>query len=128
MADSISVDMNEVRTLAVDMTKVDSRLTRHLTPVVKRGAQNIRDDHAAKVRESSWFRFAGQVSYDITDGGYGAEIGPRAEGAGRLENIAYFGGSNGGGGTVEDPQAAADRELPNFEKALAEVAEGLVFG
>lgn len=125
---SISVDTSEVRTLAADMRAVDSRMARHLTPVVKRGAQNIKDDHAAKVRQSSWFRFAGQVSYDILDGGFTAEIGPRAEGAGRLENIAYFGGSNGGGGTVEDPQAAGDRELPNFSRALAEAAEGLIFG
>lgn len=134
MADSISVDMNEVRQLAVDMSQVDSRLTRHLIPVVKKGAVNIKEDMQAAMRSSGSFgAMAGAISFDMIDGDMGAEIGPTksyggAGGAGFGANIAYFGGANGGGGTVEDPQASGDRELPNFEKALAEVSEGLIFG
>ena len=49
---------------------------------------------------------------DELEGGMAAEIGPEKVGAGNLAVIAYWGGANGGGGTVEDPQEAADRELP----------------
>ena len=55
-----------------------------------------------------------------------AEIGPETGGAGSLAGFAYFGGVNGGGGTVPDPQGALDAEAPNVEKHLgALVAKAL---
>lgn len=127
MADSISVDMSEVRELAVDMTRVDGRLTRHLAPVVKKGAQNIKDQLVAEMQGSRHFApVARGITYDIKGDGFEAEIGPEKGRPGSLANIAYFGSSRGGG-TVPDPQGAGDAEMPNFEKALAEVAEGLIF-
>ena len=128
MADSISVDMSEVRELAVDMTRVDGRLTRHLAPVVKKGALNIKNQLVSEMSGSRHFgSVARGITYDIKGDGFEAEIGPEKGRPGSLANIAYFGGSNGGGGTVPDPQGAGEAELPNFEKALAEVAEGLIF-
>lgn len=54
------------------------------------------------------------------------EVGPsigRGRGhAGGLAHIAYFGGSNGGGGTVRDPQLDLDEEEPRFLTALEELA------
>lgn len=122
------LDMSEVRSLAADMSKVDSRLTRHLIPVVRKAGVNIKEDLRKQLRASKNRGFqdvAGTVSFDEIDNGFGVEVGPGA--GGELENIAYF-GSYKGGGTVEDPWHALDRENTNFLRELEKVAEGLVFG
>lgn len=125
----IRFDMSEVRTLAADMRQVDSRLTRHLIPVVRKGAVNVKKSMQDDLRGSSNAGFrhvASTVGFDELDGGLTAEIGP-SKPAGALANIAFFGTSRGGG-TVRDPgQALADEE-PNFLRELEKVAEGLVFG
>ena len=121
--------MNEVRTLAADMTKVDARMLRHLVPVVRRGAVNIKEAMRADLHKSSNAGFrhvASTVTFDETDDGFGAEIGPTKP-AGALANIAYF-GSYKGGGTVRDPTGAMNDEEPNFVRELENVAEGLVWG
>ena len=87
---NVDLDMSEVRELAVDMTRVDARLTRHLMPVVRKGAVNIKDAMQADLRKSSnkGFQYvASTVSYDELDGGFGAEIGPTKPG-GALANIS----------------------------------------
>lgn len=122
------IDMAEVRSLAHEISGVDSRLTRHIIPVVKKGAVNIKSSMQADLRGSSDLGFkavANTVSFDMIDDGFGAEIGPGA--GGELENIAYF-GSYKGGGTVRDPWHALDEEYPNFVKHLEDVAESLVLG
>lgn len=122
------LDMAEVRTLAADMTKVDSRLSRHLIPVVRKGGVNIKNAMQADLRKSSdrGFRHvATTVSFDELDGGFGVEVGPGA--GGELENIAYF-GSYKGGGTVRDPWHALDDEYPSFIKHLEDVAGELILG
>src|SRR5690625_321005 len=133
MADAFSIDTSQLRELAADMRQVDSRVARWVRPVVERGAFNVKSDMQRAANESRHFRIARAISYDMHDRGFGgvgeyaAEIGPVKGRPGSLANIAYFGGANGGGGTVEDPQAAADRELPNFMNALADLAEEMVF-
>ena len=126
---SFVLDMSEVRTLAADMSKVDERLTRHLIPVVRKGAVNIKNAIQADLRKSSNAGFrhvATTVSFDELDGGFGAEIGPTKP-AGALANVAFFGTSRGGG-TVRDPWHAVEDEEPGFIRELEKVAEGLVFG
>ena len=49
------------------------------------------------------------------------EVGPRKGKPGSIANIAYFGGANGGGGTVPDPRGALEAEAPRFEKALTDL-------
>ena len=126
---SISLDMGEVRALAVDMSKVDARLSRYLVPVVRKGAVNIKNAMQADLRKSSnrGFQYvASTVNFDELDGGLGAEIGPTKP-AGALANVAFFGTSRGGG-TVRDPSEALGDEEPNFIRELEKAAEGLVFG
>lgn len=121
--------MGEVRAFAADLSKVDGRLTRHLTPVVRRGGVNIKNSMQADLRKSSnaGFRYiASTVSYDEIDDGLGVEVGPVTP-DGALENIAYF-GSYKGGGTVRDPREALDEEVPSFLDELGKIAEGLVLG
>ena len=123
----IEIDMSEVREFAADMRQVDSRLARHLKPVVEKGAHNIKTQLQEEMRGSRHFApVARGITYDIVDGGYGAEIGPVKGSPGSLANIAYFGSSRGGGGTVADPRGALDAEVPRFERSLADVAADLM--
>lgn len=123
---SIQIDVAEVRQLAHDMRGVEPLLARHLKPAVAKGALNIKNQLRDEAAESGHFRFAQSISYDLIDNGFGAEIGPTKGGAGSLANIAYFGGANGGGGTVPDPSGALEVEADKFGSALAEIAAGLL--
>ena len=126
---TVSVDTSQVRTLAADLRQVDGRMTRHLIPVIKRGAVNIKESMQADLKGSgnAGFRHvASTVNFDVTDGGFGFEVGPDKP-AGALANIAYFGTSRGGG-TVRDPKEALHDEEPNLLRELEKIAEGLVLG
>lgn len=127
--EQFKIDMSEVRSLAADMSGVDSRLSRHLIPVVRRGGVNIKramQEDLRKSRNRGFKKVANTVSFDEIDNGYGVEVGPTTP-DGALENIAYF-GSYKGGGTVRDPWHALEDEYPNFVRELENVAETLVFG
>lgn len=129
MADGFSVEVEGARELAADLSSVDSRLRPNISAVVKRGANNIKNDLMSQMRSSTHFRgVAGGINYDMVDD-FEAEIGPTKGSPGSLANIAYFGASRrAGGATVEDPQAALAREAPAFEEHLADIAEKAVFG
>ncbi len=122
----ISIDTSELRTLAADLIAAPREVQRKVPAVVKRGAVNIKTDLQAQMAESTYFQAARFISFDETGGGMGAEIGPEKIGAGNLAAIAYWGGANGGGGTVEDPQKAADREAPKFVDALGDLFDGIL--
>ena len=129
----ITVDTSELRAAVADMSGVDARLRPDTASVVKKGATNIVNDMREKMGASASFgHLARAISYDMVDD-FEAEIGPTKTFSGRKKaprrgaNIAYFGTSRGGG-TVEDPEAALDRELPAFEDHLLDIAEKAVFG
>ena len=121
----VSVDTSEVRALIADMSGVDGRLRPNVSSVVKRGANNIKNELLTQMRSSRHFKGFADISYDMTDD-FEAEIGPNKGGPGAGANIAYFGTSRGGG-TVEDPEEALNRELPAFEDHLADIAADSVF-
>lgn len=122
----ISIDTSEVRAAVTDMTGVDSRLRPDVASVVKKGATNIRHDMLEQMRSSRHFKGFADISYDMVDD-FEAEIGPNKGGPGAGANIAYFGTSRGGG-TVEDPEKALEREMPAFEKHMLDIAERAIFG
>lgn len=129
----ISVDTSEVRALIADMTRVDARLRPNISSTVKKGAINVQNDLRSKMGGSASFgHLAGGITFDMVDD-FEAEIGPHKKNSGakrpprRGANIAYFGTSKGGG-SVEDPEEALNRELPAFEDELAKIAEESVFG
>jgi len=125
---SIRIDASEFRTFASDMFRGLDRVPDEAHRVVERAAVNIKDDLQRQMRGSTHFRpVASGINYDMRAGYLTsqAEIGPARGRPGSLANIAYFGGANGGGGTVEDPDAALGREIPNLERHLADVVEGL---
>ena len=106
----IEIDASELRDLAADMRAVDGRLTRHIIPVLKRGAQNIKSEVQDNFRASGNRGFqavARSVSYDLHEfSGFGggemfAEIGPeKPAGAlerGDLRDVAWWRDSAGPG-------------------------------
>lgn len=123
----VNIDASEVRAFATDLGEVGLRVARGVPAVVSKGALNIKNQLRGEMGASGHFKGAAHaVGYDILDGGFAAEIGPSAEAGspGNLANLAYFGGSNGGGGTVPDPRGALEAEVSRFEKALMDLAEG----
>lgn len=122
------VDVSELRKLASDLSSAPKLVRSEARGVIAKGALNIKDQMRDEVARSRHFKFAHTVSYDLKVGGdtIEAEVGPETGGVGSLAGFAYFGGVNGGGGTVPDPQGALDAEAPNVEKYLdALVAKAL---
>lgn len=125
----ISLDMSQVRLFAADARAAPSALTRHLVPVLHRGALNIKTQLQDDLQASSngaIRKIARTVSYDVNLGNdeFEAEIGPtKPDGA--LANIAYFGTPRGGGHTP-DPRIALEAEAANFEKHIANLVEELI--
>jgi hypothetical protein len=93
-------------------------------PAVHESAQDLVTVMRADASRSRWFRFAPSITE--THHGLESEVGPEKGGAGSLANIAYFGGAHGGGGTVRDPQLAANEVGPKFEDAISDVVDGLL--
>lgn len=123
---SISIDTSEVRALVADMSGVDARLRPDVAAVVKKGATNIKGELTSQMKSSRHFKGFADIGYDMVDS-FEAEIGPNKGGPGSGANIAYFGTSRGGG-TVEDPENALEREMPAFEEHMADIAERAIFG
>lgn len=123
-----SVDASEVRRLSADLRDAPLRVVLAARPVLFRGATQIKEQMVREMGASRHFKgIAPSIDFDLDAAGLAAEIGPRAEpgSAGNLANVAYFGGSRGGG-TVPDPQGALDAEAPKFEGALADLLGGML--
>ena len=120
----VSVDAHEVRELAADFTRVPGELSRHAIPVLSKGALNIKNQMRSEILQSAVGQKRGvesSITYDLHDGGYLAEIGPRKGGPGSIANIAYFGGAHGGGGSAPDPRGALEAEAPNVEREILDI-------
>ena len=127
----MSVDTSELRAFAAELSRVAPEVARAVPAVVKRGANNVKSSMQADFRESRSFgHIARTVTYDTTVDATGveAEIGPdKSRGGGAsLAHIAYWGGANGGGGTVPDPLEALAVEVPQFESALGKLIEDVL--
>lgn len=122
---NIDIDVRELTLLAADLARVPDDVVSEVPAVVKKAAQNIKDEWAAL--NSRHFKVGASVSYDETVW-FGqvaeAEIGPTPGGAGSLAGIFHFGGANGGGGSGGDPQRFADAEEPRMMDALGDLIGG----
>ena len=127
---SVTVDTSEVDAYVLELGDVPSSLARHLVPVVKRAAQNVKTEMQSNMRASgnAGFRqIANHISYDDISGPptIETEIGIDKGGAGSLGNIAVY-GTWKGGGTREAPEVHAQKELPAFESAALAAVEALI--
>ena len=119
-------DFSELRKLVTDLREAGNVVRSEARAVISKGALNIKNQMRDEVARSRHFQFAHRINYDIrgaTGDTIEAEIGPQTGFAGSLAGFAYFGGVNGGGGTVPDPMGALEAEAPNVERYLAELAE-----
>lgn len=117
----IDIDVTEWLGFAGDLAAID--VMPDVRGVVAKGALNIKNQMQDEARGSRHFQIASLINFEQkqTANTAEAEIGPRKVGAGNLANLAYFGGSNGGGGTIADPEIAMLAEEPRFNDALAKV-------
>lgn len=134
MADSIDVDASEVERFAVDLGRVSGRVLPEVDAIMKHGAGNIKDELVTDAEHSKHFRrIAPSISYDsdYRVGQVAYVIGPdkdrggRSGGAAHLANIAYFGGANGGGGTLSLDEPLRHEE-PQVLKRLDDFLAGLL--
>lgn len=125
----LDIDTSDLRALATDLGKIPARLLPEADAVVKRGAQNVKDHMNADAAASAHFHgMAGSVTYDSAYrvGSVQYEVGPdKARRGGALGNIAYFGGANGGGGTL-DIDAPLTAEEPRLTSAIGRLLEQLL--
>lgn len=122
---SFSIDASEARRLASDLGKIAGRAVKDVDAVLKKGAQNVKDEMVADARSSKHFKgMAGSISYDsmYSVGTPRYEVGPdKGRRGGALGNIYYFGTSRGGGsGDLEKPLRS---EAPRLERALLDLAD-----
>jgi hypothetical protein len=129
MANAFDVDAREVTELAADLGRVAADSLPLVDAVMKRAAQGVKEEMASDAAASRHFGGIGRtISYDsdYRVGQVAYEIGPdRDRGAvAALGVIAYFGGSNGGGGTLDinaPLRAEEPRMLAALDKALADL-------
>lgn len=121
---------DEMRQLATDVVKAAGRLAslKDVDEVMKKGATVIKDGQNENLAGSGSFRgISGSVTYDraVALGGVAYEGGPdKDRHGGALANIAFFGGSRGGG-TV-DFDGPIEAEMPEIEKHLADIIEDIL--
>lgn len=124
-----TIDTAEINRLALDLSRAASKSLDVVEPVLKRGAQNIKGDMAADAASSRHFAsVAPSISYDRIGfaSHVGYEIGPEiGRFGGSLGDIAYFGGANGGGGTL-DIDAPLTAEEPRLVTSLAKALGDLL--
>ncbi|GAA1337147.1 hypothetical protein [Arthrobacter roseus] len=127
---SFYIDSSGLRVLSQNLGKVAGSAVKDVDAVLKKGAQNIKEELAADVRGSTHFvgkkgpGLESSMSYDsdYRIGQPAYEIGPdKSRRGGALGNIYYFGTSRGGGsGDLEKPLRT---EGPRLEKSLADLAD-----
>ena len=119
--------------LAVDLLKAAAGAVVGARAVVKRGAQNVKDEARANVQKSAPVHNAGAykaITYDepsILGGRITSEVGyDRDIPAGRLGNLLEYGGGGDHSPPHRDIGRATDAEEPRFEDAIDLMARKLL--
>lgn len=117
--------------LAHDFGVMPGKYANKIRPIFNKTAVEIKKGMQKDFQGSQHFKQVGRsIDYEVEIGAHGlsVEIGPNAEtnAAAPLAGIAYFGGSNGGGGSVRDPIFHARDQGAKMVGFLAMAAEGLL--
>jgi hypothetical protein len=119
MADGLDFDLSELERLAGNIGRASGAVIAASRAVVAKGAVNIKNDTRKNISDDpSWRRIAQTVNYEQV--GLSAEVGYDDVGQGELAGIYEFGSARRAPHPTLLPAAA--REVPNFERALAEAA------
>lgn len=118
-----SVDLSQLNAFSTNLGKIASGALDDVDAVLKKGAQNIKEEMQADAQGSDHFHgMANAISYDshYLVGRARYVIGPdKSRRGGALGNIYYFGTSRGGGsGDIEKPLRS---EEPRTVKALGDL-------
>lgn len=103
--------------------------------IMRRGAFEAKKNLAEDAKKSDYFKQIGRsISYDTKVRHFGLEIelgpdkdrsyGENGSTPGPLANVAYFGGANGGGGSL-DFDEPVEREFDQIDKYLASLGDDL---
>lgn len=128
----IRFDASDFDALARDLDRAAATdLIGKIAPSVSKGALNVKNAMQGDMSKSRHFgQVASAISYDLDTftNHLRAEIGPESAGrqVGDLAHFAYFGGANGGGGTVPDPEYLLEQEAPALEQFVGDILEGLL--
>lgn len=131
----MSVEIDGIDEIIRDMGKANQKLVSKMKPLMSKTALSVKKRMQADLRKSRYFKsVARSVSYDLAQttwdgtGVFQFEVGPdrSVSPSASLAGIAYFGGSNGGGGTVRDPIIPAREELPVFVGYCEMIAGGIL--
>lgn len=133
------LDTSETQKLLDAIKKFDSDVRSKAEDVLVKGAVEIKKNLQAEARKSKHFKqIARAISYETTKRGASTEveIGPDKERAyaggrpgrpnrpGPIANIAYFGGANGGGGTL-DFDEPVEREFDSIDEYMKKLGDAL---
>ena len=122
----MTADYSEVRRFEQSLAMASGRLGDEARGIVKRGAQNVKNEMVAEARAAGgrFSRvFPGSISYSMKGNAFysEAEIGPdKGRPQGALGNLLYFGSRNNG--AVLDVEVGLRKEAPELERRLGEVA------
>lgn len=125
-------DASDFAALARDLNQAAAAdLLGQVEASVKAEANNVKEAMRADMAASRHFgQVAHVIDYDVDrfTSHTRAEIGPRTAGktVGDLAHLAYFGGSNGGGGTVPDPEIHLDAAADSIEGYVGKILDGLL--
>lgn len=133
------LDTSETQKLLDAIRKFDTDVRSQASAVLVKGAVEIKKNLQTEARKSKHFgQVAKSISYETTRrrDTTEIEIGPDKERAyaggrpgrpnkpGPIANIAYFGGANGGGGSL-DFDEPVERELTVIDEHLKKLGEAL---
>ena len=105
---------DKIGALAADLRALPEHVRGDARKVLAKAGVNIKRQLQAEMSTSEHFgQVATAISYEIEERAGSIELvaGPTKGSPGSLANIAYFGGSRGGG-TVPEPRGALDAEAP----------------
>lgn len=120
-------EIEGLRELSADLGRIATSALPEVDAITKKGADNVKRELVEDAEGSRAFRsIARSISYDrsYSAGQVAYEVGPDKSRGGALGNIAYFGGANGGGGTL-DIDGPLKAEEPRLMKALDDFLGGL---
>ena len=118
---NVEIDSSELREFSSELGRVPTKVVTGVRPAVVKAGVNMKNQLREEMDKSKHFKASRSINFDVSDGGLAVEVGPSKGKPGSIANIAYFGGVNGGGGTVPDPRGALEAEAPRFEKALTDL-------
>lgn len=107
-------DISGLAEFIADLRELPEHARGDARQVLSKAGVNIKRQLVAEMSSSRSFgQVASAISYEIHDRAGSIELvaGPTKGSPGSLANIAYWGGSRGGG-TVPDPRGALDAEAP----------------